>query len=56
MKIYWWQDGIHVKPETQEERNALVVLSGSLNIANLAEQILTGPEDAVPRSFETANK
>jgi hypothetical protein len=26
MRIYWWQGGVHIHPETSDERQALVIL------------------------------
>jgi hypothetical protein len=26
MKIFWWQNGLHFEPETDEERKALALL------------------------------
>ena len=37
MKVRWWQDGIHVEPETDREREALVVLFRALNVEAEAE-------------------
>ena len=30
MQVYWWQAGLHIKPETDEERNVLAALSDAL--------------------------
>ena len=30
MKIYWWQGGVHLEPETDEEREALFILTTQL--------------------------
>lgn len=43
-KIYWWQDGGHLKPETGEERQALLVLTTSLKFTDLREQPMTNRE------------
>jgi hypothetical protein len=30
MKIFWWQAGVHIEPETDEERAALLLLCRGL--------------------------
>ena len=50
MKIYWWQDGVHVKPETEEEREALLVMTKNLDITNLIDEVPTSPVVTVDRN------
>lgn len=32
MKIFWWQNGLHLEPEGNEERTALILLLNSASI------------------------
>ena len=43
MKVYWWQGGVHIEPESQEEREALYFLTNKLNLVNLSHEIPAGP-------------
>ena len=43
MKIFWWQGGVHIDPENQEEREALIVLLDNLKILDVKEIIPTPP-------------
>ena len=36
MKIFWWQGGLHIEPETKEERSALALLLESTNIISIS--------------------
>ena len=39
MKVFWWQGGVHVEPENDQERTALKVLTDTANVkAELIEQ------------------
>ena len=50
MKIYWWQAGVHIDPESDEERQALGVLVRSLSSAKFLSNGLTGaPIDTIER-------
>lgn len=50
MKVYWWQDGVHIKPESQEERQALFVLTEGLDFVGIKAEIQSGPIGAIQRS------
>lgn len=43
MKVYWWQGGLHLEPESQEEREALHLLTSRLNFIDLREEVPSGP-------------
>ena len=43
MQIYWWQAGLYIKPETEEERKALVVLWNSLKCTDLSLEVESSP-------------
>ncbi len=43
MRIFWWQGGLHVQPESDPERAALVLLSDSLNGVQINQGIPAGP-------------
>lgn len=34
MKVFWWQAGLHLEPETNEEREALVSLVNSVKMVD----------------------
>ena len=43
MKVYWWQGGVHFHPESDEEHEALQVLTDvifrDLKVVSLAEKV-----------------
>lgn len=43
MRKYWWNGGLHFEPETDREREALLVLGESLNLVEVDQGIPTGP-------------
>ena len=43
MKIYWWQDGIHIEPESAKERVALCNLTELLNLVQIGHGIERSP-------------
>lgn len=47
MEIYWWQGGIHIQPETEEERKALVVIVNNLNFVKRNNGVKTGPNSSL---------
>jgi hypothetical protein len=38
MKIFWWQAGLHIEPETKEEHKALNLLLGSAYMTSIASK------------------
>lgn len=47
MRIYWWQGGLHLEPETDEERVGLVKLGESLAVLGAGRlERLMGCDDA----------
>ena len=47
MKAVWWQDGIHLSPDSTEEREALVTLWRALEGIQVHHDVPTGPVGAV---------
>lgn len=43
MKIYWWQGGLHIEPENEQEVAALGLIGS--NLVNVDEGVPTGPID-----------
>jgi hypothetical protein len=54
MRIFWWQAGLHVEPESDHERTALLVLSESLNISGIKKQIVESPISIVEGNDQQA--
>ena len=44
MKVYWWQQGIHIEPESKEEYKVLIDITKVL-VPNLK---FADPEDEIP--------
>lgn len=36
MKVFWWQCGLHIEPETKEENAALCLLIDSAKLTSIA--------------------
>ncbi len=45
MKAYWWQGGLHFKPETDKEHDALLVVARSLSYFEPTDEVPTGDWD-----------
>lgn len=43
MKVDWWQGGVHIEPESNEERKALYVLTENLNLTYFRKEISSSP-------------
>ena len=43
MRVFWWQAGVHVEPENDEEREALQVLVDSLDVFDSRLESNSGP-------------
>lgn len=43
MKIYWWQAGVHIEPESDADRNTLVGFVNFLKVAQVEHQVPGGP-------------
>jgi len=41
MKIFWWQDGLHIVPEGKDEFSALMTIYSSLNRADFSDGVIT---------------
>ena len=42
MKIFWWQGGVHIEPETHEERKTLGVLFKNIKTVEQVNTALVG--------------
>jgi hypothetical protein len=42
MKVFWWQNGLHIQPEDKAEDDALMLLVGKLKIVEAAHEIGDG--------------
>lgn len=42
-ELVWWQDGLHVEPESQDERAALAVPYRGLDLVDVGHDVPTGP-------------
>ena len=47
MKVQWWQDGIHVSPENDEERKALAALYQVLHLTDFVDELPAAPVSSV---------
>jgi hypothetical protein len=62
MRVFWWQRGLHVEPESQEEANMLVKLVDSVKFVDrpgspreqLSKSVVRDHE-AVPTGMPTVN-
>jgi hypothetical protein len=43
MKVFWWQAGLHLEPESKLEFKMLNLLSSILNRSEVEQQIVAGP-------------
>jgi hypothetical protein len=43
MKVFWWQDGLHIEPKGKAEFDALMLLSNSLNVVDADQRPPRGP-------------
>jgi hypothetical protein len=43
MKMFWWQGGLHIAPETKEESGALEIVANALHGIDVNERIPSGP-------------
>jgi hypothetical protein len=43
MKIFWWQGGLHIEPESKAEHEAIKILAESLNLVHVNPRLETGP-------------
>ncbi len=57
MRIFWWQHGLHLKPESQEEANMLVALVDNTRFTDKHElavkkvpKITVGDQEAIPKA------
>lgn len=50
MRLLWWQDGLHVRPETANEREALKALVDALEGVQIDKGVPAGPIGAIQAS------
>jgi hypothetical protein len=43
MKLYWWQNGLHLEPESKKEFDALGVLMKELHFLNIDQDFVACP-------------
>ena len=43
MKVYWWQGGLHLEPESRSEAEALDLVASNLHAVQINEGAATGP-------------
>ena len=43
MKIYWWQGGVQIEPESEKEREALFYLTEHLDLVRIGHGIEISP-------------
>jgi len=44
MKVFWWQAGLHIEPETDSERAALALIYDSLRKTDLRSESAEGKQ------------
>lgn len=56
MKVFWWQGGVHIEPENDEDRVALLAITAVLpwNGIRVGNEVPTGPAGSVKLSDEKA--
>jgi hypothetical protein len=47
MKIYWWQGGLHVEPESREDTEALMRIWGARRISVASQELDEGSTGVV---------
>jgi len=45
VKVFWWQTGLHLEPESQNEFEALRLLVKSLNVVDVNHSVPRSPID-----------
>jgi len=43
IRVFWWQGGLHLEPQTDEQRELLVSLARVLELAEFDHQVHSGP-------------
>jgi len=43
MKVFWWQAGLHLEPESSIESESLKVLADNLKLVDISQNTPTGP-------------
>jgi hypothetical protein len=54
IRVFWWQGGLHLEPQTDEQRELLVSLCRFLELAKLGHQVHSSPAATVEFSDEQA--
>ena len=47
IRVFWWQGGLHLEPQTDEQRELLVSLQRVLELAEFDHQVHAGPAASV---------
>ena len=47
MKAFWWQGGVHIEPESEEERKSLYAITKNLGLVDLRPEPVSGPTNSV---------
>ena len=45
MRVYWWQGGVHLHPESDEDHKALQVMTRNLKFVDLRDDVKRRPSD-----------
>ncbi len=40
MRVFWWQGGVHIEPETDEQRTLLVGLLAALDAVRIGHEVV----------------
>ena len=54
MKAAWWQDGLHIRPSTPEQRKALAGIYQTLNTLDLVDKTIRSESGAVDGDDENS--
>ncbi len=46
MKVFWWQGGLHLEPESGEEAKALESIVTGLHVVDINQSVPSGPIEA----------
>ena len=52
MKAYWWQAGIHLEPESKEEREYLAGLLAVLDCVRVGHQVESPPLGVIETGYQ----
>ena len=53
LRVFWWQGGLHIEPQTDEQRALLVGLWQLLRDGvRIDHEVISGPIDRIQRDYE----